>query len=232
MSDPPRLIDEGATDFEAKLLRAGRRDAPSPRGRRQIIAGLGIGGPLFDACHFDGRRSFGARLVDRRGQRSGGGPRRSGRAWKCGRRPDTVASPPPAAAPAVAVHKAAAPPVEAAPPVTPPAAEEPLPAVRAARPQPSTERKSDGLSAELAALDVARRALASGKPHAALRALDEYTRSFRERRLDAEAGVLRIEALLSAGESARARRLGEDFLRANPNSPYEKRVRSLIAESP
>jgi hypothetical protein len=229
MSDPPRLIDEGATDFEAKLLRAGRRDAPSARGRRQIIAGLGIGG-LFSTLAI----STGAE-ASVRGWLIAAGSGAAGalaiwagvEMWPA---PDNAAAPPPVAAPAVAVHKAAAPPVEATPPLVQPAAEEPPSVVRAARPQPSVERKSDGLSAELAALDVARRALANRKPHAALRALDEYTRSFRERRLDAEAGVLRIEALFAAGESARARRLGEDFLRANPNGPYEKRVRSLIAE--
>jgi hypothetical protein len=232
MSDPPRLIDEGATDFEAKLLRAGRRDAPSPRGRRQILTGLGIGG-LFStlAVSTGAEASVRGWLIAAGSGAAGALVIWAGVEMWPTPSPDAVVSPPPVAAPAVAVHRAVAPAVETAPPATP-AAEQPLPAVRAARPQPSTERKSDGLSAELAALDVARRALASGKPHAALRALDEYTRSFRERRLDAEAGVLRIEALFAAGESARARRLAEDFLRANPNGPYEKRVRSLIAESP
>jgi hypothetical protein len=232
MSDPPRLIDEGATEFEAKLLRAGRRDAPSTRGRRQILAGLGVGG-LFSTLAV----STGAEASARGWLFAAGGGAVGALAIWAGVEMATEPAPsavsPPRAAPAVAARRAPAPqPVEAAAPVVPPAAEESPAPVRATRSLPTTERKSDGLSGELAALDVARRALANGKPQQALRALDEYTRTFRERRLDAEAGVLRIEALFAAGETARARRLSEDFLRANPNGPYEKRVRSLIAESP
>jgi hypothetical protein len=230
MSDPRRLIEEGATDFEAKLLRAGRTDAPSHRGRRRILAGLGFGG-LFSTLAV----STGADASMRGWLFAAGGGAASAiavwagvSAWS-GEKADAPVPPKPVVT-AVAAPRAPAPePVQALPSPTPEAA--PAPAqVRASRAQP--ERKTDGLSGEIAALEGARRALAGGKPGAALRALDDYTRNYPERRLGSEATVLRVEALLAAGERARAVRLGEDFLRSHPNGPYEKRVRSLIAESP
>ncbi|HET9956608.1 MAG TPA: hypothetical protein VFQ61_19050 [Polyangiaceae bacterium] len=47
MADPlrpleVRLLEEGADDFEAQLLSAGRRDAPRAESRRHILAGLGV----------------------------------------------------------------------------------------------------------------------------------------------------------------------------------------------
>jgi len=46
MNDPRRLIDEGATEFEARLLAAGRRDAISERSRGRVLAGLGLSAAL------------------------------------------------------------------------------------------------------------------------------------------------------------------------------------------
>jgi hypothetical protein len=228
MSDPQRLIDEGVTEFEAQLLRAGRRDAPTRRNRRRILTGLGVGG-LFSTLAVSTVAEGSARgwLVAAGGASAGAlAIWASVGAWS---EPAPVEPTPRAvvaAMPAPSVPVAA--PLEAPVPATPPVLEA-APAPVRARPAP-VERKGDGLSGEIAALEGARRALAGGKPQAALRALEEYSRSFPERRLASEASVLRIEALNAAGEKARARRLAEDFLRANPNGPYEQRVRSLLAE--
>ncbi|HEX6273480.1 MAG TPA: hypothetical protein VFZ53_10575 [Polyangiaceae bacterium] len=229
MSDPRRLIEEGASDFEAKLLQAGRRDAPSHRGRRRILAGLGFGG-LFSTLAI----STGADASMRGWLFAAGGGAASAiavwagvSAWS-GEKTDAPA-PRPAVTVVAAPHAPVPEPVQALPTPAPEPVAAPAHApARAVRAQP--ERKSDGLSGEIAALEGARRALAGGKPNAALRALDEYGKSYPERRLGSEATVLRVEALLAAGERARAVRLGEDFLRSHPNGPYEKRVRSLIAE--
>src|SRR5688572_25043865 len=43
MTDPRRLMEEGATEFETALLRAGRRDALSEDGRRRVLSSLGLG---------------------------------------------------------------------------------------------------------------------------------------------------------------------------------------------
>jgi hypothetical protein len=224
MTDPLRLMDEGVTDFEAKLLRAGRRDAPTRHARRKILAGLGVGG-LFSTLAVSTVAEGSARgwLFA-----AGGGAASAIAIW-AGVSALAPAKEAPPAALAVATSVPQAPlrtlgPVEPAAPVPLPAANEAPVPVRAARSLP----KADGLSGEIAALEGARRSLAGGKPQHALRALDDYARAYPERRLASEASVLRIEALVAAGEMAKARRLGEDFLRTHPNGPYEKRVRSLI----
>jgi hypothetical protein len=87
------------------------------------------------------------------------------------------------------------------------------------------------LSDESALLESARRALVDGDTRRSLRLLDEHARKYRKPRLTAEAGVLRIEALVASGESARAAELGKRFLARQANGPYERRVRSLIGEA-
>ena len=43
--------------------------------------------------------------------------------------------------------------------------------------------------------------------------------------------MLRIETLVARGDQAGASRLGKAFLKRAPNSPYARRVRSLIGET-
>src|SRR5690242_4377794 len=57
MSDPTRLLERGADAFEAKLLRAGRSDQMSAHSRRQILAGIGIGGLLTASTVASGVRA-------------------------------------------------------------------------------------------------------------------------------------------------------------------------------
>jgi hypothetical protein len=47
-----------------------------------------------------------------------------------------------------------------------------------------------------------------------------------------EATLLRIEALARAGNGPAAKRLADRFLRAHPNSPHERRIRTLVGETP
>ncbi|MCU0686760.1 MAG: hypothetical protein MUF34_31685, partial [Polyangiaceae bacterium] len=49
MTDPKRLLDEGASDFEASLLRAGRADVPGGSARRHALAALGLLGTVVGA---------------------------------------------------------------------------------------------------------------------------------------------------------------------------------------
>jgi hypothetical protein len=232
MNDPRRLIEEGATDFESKLLRAGRRDAPSRRGRRRILAGLGLGG-IFSTIAISTGAEASARgwLLAAGGSAAGALAVFAGvQAWSAQPPSEAHEQKPvvtkPAPLPAKAPAPVAAPPVEASEPDPAPTA-----VLRALR-SSAVERRGDGLTGELAALDEARRALGRNEPSVALRALDDYSRSFPERRLGSEATVLRVEALSAAGDRAHARRVGEDFLRAHPKSPYEKRIRSLIESAP
>ena len=43
-----------------------------------------------------------------------------------------------------------------------------------------------------------------------------------------EATVLRVEALVRAGDRSAAARVGNAFLAGNPQSPYATRIRSLL----
>ena len=114
------------------------------------------------------------------------------------------------AAPAVAASSAA------------PIADAPRP--RTASPSPA----SSALADEIAALDGAREALASGNAARALRALDARDRAFPRGALGPEAMVLRIEALALRGDRATATRLAEAFLAASPRSPHASRIRTLL----
>jgi outer membrane protein assembly factor BamD (BamD/ComL family) len=85
--------------------------------------------------------------------------------------------------------------------------------------------------AELAALEQARSALATGEAARALSILDAYASDYPRGSMAPEATVLRVEALVRAGDLPAARRVGTAFLATSPGSAYAPRVRSLIGES-
>ena len=124
-----------------------------------------------------------------------------------------VAAPPTSATNATVVP---APPAAALPPTAP-------------APRGSIDRES-ALAAELASLDRARSALAQGQASQALALLDDHAVHFPRGVLATEATVLRIEALVRAGDRASAVALAHRFLAANAASPYAPRVRSLVGE--
>jgi hypothetical protein len=106
-------------------------------------------------------------------------------------------------------------------------AERPVPAPhRAAQPAPAP---SQGLSAEIAAFDRARQALARGEASQALALLDEYDANFRARTFSQEAMVLRVETLCALGRNHDAARLGERLLASAPASAHAQRIRSLLS---
>jgi len=135
-----------------------------------------------------------------------------------------AAPPPPAPAPVARVMKQ----TPAAPAAAPVDVAEPTPAVPApARP---AVRPTDSLSAELTAIEEARRALGQNNHREALRLLDAYPRRFPRPRLGTEATVLRIETLVAMGDRTAAVATGKAFLARNADGPYARRVRSLIGE--
>lgn len=240
-----RLLEDGATEFEAKLLAAGRRDAPTRENRARIVAGLAVGAGLGTAT---GVGSAGASAA----QTSPGWLSGIGRSvllkvgigstvgavavWSAVSAlrapPEALAPPPPVTS---AVTAASVPPLDEQAPLPEassnvaldaPVAPEMRAPKRAAT--PASARDANELSNELSALEAARRALVSGNATRALALLDEYARKYSAPRLATEAAVLRIEALVARGDRARARQLGQQFLAKNPKGPYERRVRSLI----
>lgn len=87
---------------------------------------------------------------------------------------------------------------------------------------------SDTLSQELALIDSARASLLAGQPAAALRTLNAYRTQFPKGALRAEATVQRVEALIAVGDRRSAQTIGESFLTRNPESPYSRRIASLL----
>jgi hypothetical protein len=88
------------------------------------------------------------------------------------------------------------------------------------------------LLAELDLLKRARTVLRSGD---AAQALDLLTRHARERTgngLEAEATLLRIEALAALGQHADASELATRFVHENPNSALGDRAKSFIRATP
>jgi len=87
---------------------------------------------------------------------------------------------------------------------------------------------SRALGAEAARIDAARRALGRGDVRRALIELDWYERSRVVGVLDREAEILRIQALVRAGEGVRAVELARSYLAKHPQDAYAARLSALI----
>lgn len=115
---------------------------------------------------------------------------------------------------------------DAAPSATSP--ESPLPS---AEPPPAPVHSAPAtLTDELGALKRASSALAAGDTRVALAALDQYDRMKGDKKMRAEATVLRIEALSRAGQPDRASALAKQFVAQNPGSPLVDRARSFVQQ--
>src|SRR6266511_4248644 len=227
MNDPVRLLETGASDFEAELLRAGRSDAMSNRSRAQILAGIGIGGLLTASTV-----ATGVRAAASKGWLATAGVGAAGAlAIWAGVRSQAPQPTPPAP---VAVQVAPA--ARAARPTPEPAIasvaepEAPAPATPV-RVRATPVERDASLTAELAALEQARGAFLRRDYSQTLRLLDEYAHRFPKRQLGSEATVLRIEALAARGDKQSATRIGRDFLQSHPNGPYAQRVRSVVGDA-
>ena len=149
----------------------------------------------------------------------------------------------PAPAPRAVVER----PVPAAPPVaraaepararepkaelaSPPADEAPKPVVIRPAPHESDEPALSNapLAAEVALVDRARAALASGSPVRALEELQGYETAFREPRLEPEVLYLRMESHRAAGNEARARDVAAESIRRFPRSPHAAHARQVL----
>jgi TolA-binding protein len=90
---------------------------------------------------------------------------------------------------------------------------------------------ASALPVELATLDRARGAMGAGELTRALAILDAYAARFPRGAMAPEAAVLRVEALVKAGDRPGAKRFANAFLASAPRSPYAMRIQSLLAES-
>jgi outer membrane protein assembly factor BamD (BamD/ComL family) len=81
------------------------------------------------------------------------------------------------------------------------------------------------LSAEVAALDAARAALAARAFDQALQLIDRYRDDFPTGELCADADVVAIEALFAKGDHPAALRQAARFLSQHPKDPHSEAVR-------
>ncbi len=234
--DPKRLLEENGDPLESAMLRSVRGDGVTPEGRQRIFAGLGI---------------VGAAVTTSAGAASSIVAAKTGLfKWTAGAAMKWVAissavalvpasvlvarsykgtaarEPVPTVQPAIAPRSA---PAAVLAPVTDTAVTEPAaPAVPLRETKRAQPAPPPTLSDEVAALQVARTALAQHDPNAALAALDRYKSRYPSARLSPEATVLRIEALVQRGDRAEATQLADRFETANPKSPYTERIRSIV----
>jgi hypothetical protein len=116
---------------------------------------------------------------------------------------------------------------EAAEPAPTPMVERAAPTVRAPQAAPAPS-----LATEIAQLDRARQALATGQPHQALAILDEHGRQSTTQ-LGPEASLLRVRALAAAGKRDAAQDLARRLLESATDARYAARLREAAGlESP
>ena len=257
MSAPRTRIEEGATDFERELLRSWEREQPSDAAREGALALVGVASPPASTAVAAGLKAatgaagsmapkaatlgiaalgkwaivgagvvvlaVGGATVEYARSSSPSSPSQETPVTVSAAAP-VVAATPTATATAEASSAPAPLPTAVPPPVVPvpPAA----PAAPAALEPPRPPAL--GLGQQVAALDRARDALASGNAGGALRLVDEYDRQFPRGALAQEATALRIEALFQQGNRDAAVRMAERFLAANPKSPHAGRIRLLV----
>lgn len=239
MTDPRRLLDESRDELERALLRSVRSDAMPDGSRRRILAGVGLGGAVVATTSTAASSLIAGKTLLFKGTSQVlfkwiavsalAGLVPAG-AWvaRSSTQREVVASAvrsapidePKATTPSESTT-ARAPAPESPPAPAKPVVREPKAPVQVVAAAPS-------LSDEVAALQVARNALADHDASAALAALDRYKSRFGAGRLAPEATVLRIQALVERGDRAQAMALADRFESANPKSPYADRIRSIL----
>jgi len=92
----------------------------------------------------------------------------------------------------------------------------------------SPEPVGDGIKSERRLLAHARARLQQGEPVAALKVLRQYASRFPQGKLHGEAGLLRVEALLRAGQREGALGLARDEIDRAPTRERLGRIRTLF----
>jgi TolA-binding protein len=247
MNDPERLHDGAGSPLLRTMLSAAREEQPSDRALQRTLIAISAGTAVLGASAVAGgagsSTSFGV-ILKWVGIGATAGLVTAGAAVTLDQRlaPGTASSaisPGPVTQAAPRVELAARPRQPA--PATdeaeetetetePPAGKRPLNTAPSA---PAVELKEDdpSLNAEVAALDRARKSLASGQADRALGELGAYARDFPGGRLGPEALFLRMEASAQRGDQASAERAARELLQHHPNSPHAARARAVLGAS-
>jgi hypothetical protein len=227
MTDPQRLVDQGADDFERSLLRSARIDVGMDDTRARCVAA--VAGASLLGAKVATASSLGL-VVKWIGIGAVVGLAAAGTV-KVGKLAVSRSEPPPRP-PAIAPAIERPPNLPAAfASVTAPAREpRPPPSVDRPPPAPTAAfgRADDTLDREVSLLDTARSALAGGDAAAALRALDRRDREFPRGALGPEALVIRVQAQLARGNRAGAEAAARGFLAKNPGSAQARTLRTIL----
>jgi hypothetical protein len=245
MSDPRRFAIEPDNDLERVLLGAAQVRAPQEARRRAVIAAtaaLATSGLAAGTATAAGTvAKIGSTLAAHWVSVAGVVGVAAVTAAVVTQHDETRLEAPPVAthaAPLVPTAQPALPVKSALPTVAPEASIVPpigapsTPTTAAQAPASGSTGAATDMDAELASLERARAALSSGDPARALSILDQYAARFPHAAMAPEAAVLRIEALVRAGDRPAAQRVADAFLASNPGSPYAARIRSLVGTNP
>jgi hypothetical protein len=233
-------------DFEAMLWRSAKIEEPSAGARSRALAaavaagmagaaGAAAGGTVPEAAAAAKGLAFGWKLALAALILGG-----VAAIVVASRTRDAVPAPAPTAASRAivasslsAVESSSPSPSNAEPAANAPASAEPT-AIASAAPTATATASSPRmpraltLAEEVLLVDRARAALGRGDTSGALRALDEHDARSSHGALAPEATVLRIEALVAAGERAKAMTTARAFLATHPSSPLAARVRKIV----
>lgn len=240
MMEPRRLLEESTSDVERALLNAGATYRCSATSRTKTLAALGLAGSAVLSA---GAVSLSATsLIAKLGWpklilavAAIGAVTAIPLGYYVWHR--HTSEPVQLSAPAVgAIETGPSPAANRGQPgqaIAPPAAQDaPVDVGAKAAVSPKAETKveasSAALSDELNALDGVRSVLASGDAAGALTRLDTYNKAFPKGRLQLEAEVLRIDALMKSGQTDLAKKRAQAFLAKHPNSVLASRVRGLL----
>jgi hypothetical protein len=242
MTDPTRLLDEGGTSLEVRLLGSGKAEGPPPASIARALA--------FARESASARKPpvVSRRSVSRWIVMGVAGLALLGVAMVLAKRSPSIvepAPPPPVVGAATPVEHAVAS-VESSPwvsvpgdPIAPSSLPAAAPVVAprgshavVAPPAPSvlasSEPIDDAFAAELRAIEQVQRSVTARHYADALGLLDDWAVRFPRKHFDEEAAVLRIEALSGRGDREQSHRLAQQFLATHPASPLSQRVRSLL----
>jgi len=102
----------------------------------------------------------------------------------------------------------------------------------AALPAEGAPAATTALAEEMHLLDAARRSFARGDSRGALSTLAGYERAFPDGALRPEASVLKVRALLAAGDRPGAEALGQRVIERAPRSEHADAVRAALRANP
>jgi hypothetical protein len=239
MMEPGRWPDDGATEAEKLLIRAGRGDGPRKGADLRMLAAIEAAPPPpLNPTGFSPWMKIGLAVL-----LAGGGGLIAHRLL---RTQDQPTASPSLALPNVGVpaQVAVAPEIKNAPEPARPretlvlaeeagqrARRSAAGRVREPAPRAMDISVDDSLGEETKALDRTREALEAHRTPEVMRLLEDYHRRFPKGRLRPEAMVLRLAGLVQGGKKQAAESLGQQLMADDRYRPYLPKIESLLKDA-